>query len=76
MDLKALTCYADVSERTLRDWIHRPTDPLPASQVEGKILVKRSTFDRWMEMHPVKPADSIDVQGLVGDVLAELAVKN
>jgi len=33
MDLKALTQYACVSERTLREWLHRPIDPLPASRV-------------------------------------------
>ena len=27
LDLKALTGYACVSERTLREWIHRPRTP-------------------------------------------------
>ena len=31
MDLKALTQYACVSERTLRDWLHRPIDPTGAT---------------------------------------------
>jgi hypothetical protein len=39
LDLKALTRYAYVCERTLRDWMHRPVDPLPAVQVGSKILV-------------------------------------
>jgi hypothetical protein len=33
LDLKALTGYACVSERTLREWIHRDSNPLPASRV-------------------------------------------
>jgi hypothetical protein len=41
MDLKSLQRYACVSERTLREWIHRPTDPLPAARVGAKILVRR-----------------------------------
>ena len=57
MDLKALTQYACVSERTLREWLHRPIDPLPASRVETKILVRRSTFDQWLENHRLKLVD-------------------
>ena len=33
LDLKALQLYACVSERTLREWIHRPFNPLPAARV-------------------------------------------
>jgi excisionase family DNA binding protein len=57
MDLKALTRYACVSERTLRDWIHRTSNPLPAAQVGTKILVRRSTFDQWLENHRLQSAD-------------------
>ena len=48
MDMKALTLYVAVSERTLRAWIHRPVDPLPAARVGTKILVRRAVFDRWL----------------------------
>ncbi len=57
LDLKALQGYACVSERTLREWIHRPLNPLPAAQVGTKILVRRSAFDRWVESHSLKPTD-------------------
>ena len=57
MDLKHLTGYATVSERTLRGWIHSPVDPLPAVQVRGKILVRRTEFDRWLERHRVRTVD-------------------
>jgi excisionase family DNA binding protein len=57
MDLRILQQYACVSERTLRDWIHRPENPLPAVQVGSKILVRRSTFDQWLEDHLVKNLD-------------------
>ncbi len=76
LDLRALTGYACVSERTLRTWIHDGDDPLPAYRVGTKILVRRSEFDRWMERHRLVPASSIDVNGVVDEILADLARKN
>lgn len=67
LDLKELKRYACVSERTLRDWIRRPIDPLPAVQVRNKILVRRSVFDRWLEAHEVK---HIDVGCIVDELVA------
>ena len=66
LDLRRLTQYAAVSERTLRGWIHSPVDPLPAVQVRGKILVRRTDFDRWLEQHAVKP---IDINGIVEEIV-------
>jgi excisionase family DNA binding protein len=57
LDLKALQDYACVSERTLRDWIHRLVGPLPAVRVGCKILVRRGDFDCWLEAHKVKHVD-------------------
>ena len=69
LDLKELTRYACVSERTLREWMHRAVDPLPAVRVRGKILVRRSVFDRWLEGHRVKRFDlGCIVDELVGGV--------
>ena len=67
MDLKALTRYACVSERTLREWIHLAINPLPATQVGVKILVRRKTFDQWLENHRLK---SIDVGCIVDEMVA------
>lgn len=67
LDLKELNRYACVSERTLRGWVHRPTDPLPAVRVRGKILVRRSAFDRWLEDHEIKP---LDVGCIVDELVA------
>ena len=60
MDLRDLTQYAAVSERTLRAWIHSANDPLPASRVSGKILVNRLAFDAWLVAHTLKPDSSPD----------------
>ena len=37
LDIRALTEYACVSERALREWIHRLENPLPAVQVGNKL---------------------------------------
>jgi excisionase family DNA binding protein len=69
LDLKALRQHACVSERTIRDWIHRPADPLPAARVGTKILVRRSVFDRWLEAHEIKRVDiGCIVNGLIAGV--------
>jgi hypothetical protein len=73
MDLKALQQYACLSERTLRDWIRLAVNPLPAVQVEkGKLLVKRSQFDRWLEAHPYRGGEGQDLGRLVDDVMKDL----
>jgi hypothetical protein len=51
LDLHSLTAYASVCERTLRSWISDQVDPLPASKIRGKILVRRAVFDLWVERH-------------------------
>jgi len=73
MDLKALQRYACVSERTLRGWIHRPENPLPAVRVGTKILVRRTSFDHWLEGHRL---ESVDVSGIVDEVLAGVRATN
>jgi len=70
LDLKALQRHACVSERTIREWIHRPVDPLPAVRVGTKLLVRRSIFDRWLEAHQVK---QVDVGCMVDEILAGVA---
>lgn len=67
LDLKALQRHACVSERTIRDWIHRPLDPLPAARVGTKILVRRTVFDRWLEAHEIK---RVDIGCIVNDLIA------
>ena len=73
MDLKALQGYACVSERTLREWIHRPINPLPAARVGAKILVRRSAFDHWLEDHRMK---TLDVGCIVDELVAGVTGTN
>jgi hypothetical protein len=72
LDLKGLTRYAAISERILRDWIHRAVDPLPAVRIRTKIYVRRTTFDRWLESHPVVPSESLDVTAIADQIISEL----
>ena len=67
LDVRALTQYASVSERTLRDWVHRPTNPLPAAQVGNKLLVSRTAFDEWLKAHKVQPPQGVNA--IVNDVM-------
>lgn len=69
LGLRQLTEYADISERTLRTWIYSRSDPLPATKVSGKVLVRRVDFDRYLERHRIKPLHSIDLDGIVRDVM-------
>lgn len=69
MDLKTTQTYACVSDRTLREWIHRSTAPLPVVQVDNKFLVRRSTLDAWLEAHRFRSVES--VQKIADEVIAE-----
>jgi excisionase family DNA binding protein len=69
LGLRQVTQYADVSERTVRAWIHAPVDPLPAVRVGGKILVRRSELDLWLGRHRVTALETIDVDGIVREAL-------
>ena len=69
LSLRGLGEYAQVSERTLRGWIHSPADPLPAAQVGGKILICRRDFDSWMRRHRIIPAESVDVDAIVKGIV-------
>lgn len=69
LDLKALTRYACISERTLRSWIHRAKDPLPSVRVGAKILVRRSVFDSWLETHKLQ---TVDVGCIVDEMVSAL----
>lgn len=70
LDLRGLTRYAAVSERTLRAWIHDPINPLPAFQVNGKILVKKHDFDNFIQQHPIRSHESVD--RIVDEILADV----
>jgi hypothetical protein len=51
LDLKSAHRYASVSARTLRAWIQRSVEPLPVVRLGEKTMVRRRTFDQWLETY-------------------------
>ncbi len=51
MDLKGLSAYSSLAVGTLRDHIRRGS--LPGFKVKGKVLIKKSEFDTWIEAHRI-----------------------
>jgi excisionase family DNA binding protein len=68
LDLKGLSKYSGLSVRTLRD--HIKTKGLPCFKVKGKILVRKSEFDDWMEQFRVRKSQ--DINRIVDEVMASL----
>ncbi len=65
LPLTALANYAGVSVRTLRAYLEQSRDPLPCFRLPGgahgpgKILVRRSDWDRWVERFRSKGRPSL-----------------
>jgi len=65
-----LSDYTGISERTLRDFIKDPLNPIPFFRVgpAGRIiLIKRSEFDQWMKSQRATQDNRIDE--LIAEVL-------
>ncbi|MCU1384339.1 MAG: hypothetical protein JWL71_3036 [Acidobacteria bacterium] len=70
--LRALSAYSGLSIRTLRDYLKHQGNPLPCYRPGGKLLVKRSDFDRWMDGYRTA-APSATVDSVVDDLMREFA---
>ena len=70
LDLKGLSAYSALAAPTLRDYLKGVSKPLPHFKVKGKILVKKSEFDQWLESYRVN--DSNDLNRIVDDVCDNL----
>lgn len=51
LTIRELALYAGLCQKTIRNALVDPTNPLPHYRPTRKILVKRSEFDAWMEKH-------------------------
>ncbi len=68
LGLKALAAYAGVSVRQLREYLVNPPlpraagaplpPPLPHYRLGGRIVVRRSEFDRWMAAYRARPSEA------------------
>ena len=68
LPLRALAGYSGLSVRTLRGYLSHASSPLPHYRIGGKVLVRRSEFDQWVEGFRVRV--QAGVEDIVRDVLA------
>jgi hypothetical protein len=62
LSLKALAAYSSLSPRTLRAFLDLPSDealPCYRTPGHGKILVRRSEFDVWMQQYRTRGRPSL-----------------
>ena len=70
LPLKELTRYSGLSLSFLKTKL-RGDNPIPYYNTGGKILVKRSEFDKWMEQYRI--TDSVErVSKLGNQILANM----
>lgn len=51
LDLRGLSTYSSLAVPTLREYLKR--DSLPHYKLRGKVLIKKSEFDHWLEKYRV-----------------------
>jgi excisionase family DNA binding protein len=68
LDLKKLSKYSSLGVPTLRE--HIRSGSLPCFKVKGKILIKKSEFDSWIESFRVDTKKELD--SLVNGVMESL----
>jgi len=47
LDLKALALYSSLGVGTIRDYLKQGL--IPAFKIKGKVLIRKSEFDQWIE---------------------------
>jgi excisionase family DNA binding protein len=67
-DLRGLSAYSALGVSTLRDYIR--AGRLPAFKVKGKVLIRKSEFDRWMEAHRINR--KLDIARIANEALRNL----
>lgn len=67
-DLKGLSIYSAISVGSLRDYLK--SGGLPCFKLRGKLLIKRSEFDAWLEGYRVNRKQ--DLNNVVNEVLTSL----
>ena len=65
-DLEGLSAYSALKVPTLREYIKERK--LPAFKVKGKLLIRKSEFDSWLEKFRVKDK----IEAIVNEVIGEL----
>lgn len=68
--IKPLAGYSSLGERFLRGFLTAPDHPLPHFRVGGRVLVRRSDFDRWIEVF--RHSTDKDAETIAERILANL----
>ena len=67
-DLKGLAVYSTLGVSTLRDYIR--SGKLPAFKVKGKVLIRKSQFDSWIEDYRMNKKG--DINRIADEVVGSL----
>ena len=70
-DLPGLAKYCSLKVPTLRD--HIRSGDLPCFKVKGKILIKKSEFDHWIEAFRINKKQDLD--NIVNDIMDSMSAK-
>src|SRR5262245_10985973 len=69
LSLRALASYSGLSVRTLRSYINRLDCAIPTYRLGGKVLVRKSEYDAWVQQYRVVGKPSL-LAALAGAGLA------
>ncbi|MBW1613802.1 MAG: helix-turn-helix domain-containing protein [Deltaproteobacteria bacterium] len=67
-DLRGLSAYSTMGVSTLREYIKE--GKLPAYKVKGKVLIRKSEFERWIERHRMNQKK--DIESIADDIIKSL----
>jgi hypothetical protein len=70
LPLKALAVYSGLCVRTLRGYLTHPSRPLPHYRIGGRVVVRRSEYDAWVQAFRVARAGTVNA--VVDEILSGL----
>ena len=68
LDLRGLAEHSSLGVSTLREYIR--TGSLPGYKIKGKIIIRVSEFNEWLERFRINKSQ--DINAIVDDVMDEL----
>jgi len=67
-DLRGLQAYSGMKVSLIREYIRR--NGLPCFQIKGKIFIKQSEFDKWINQYRINRKK--DINNIVNSVMKNL----
>jgi len=68
-DLRGLQLYSGMKVSLIREYIRR--NGLPCFQIKGKIFIKQSEFDKWINQYRINK--NKDINNIVNNIMKSLA---